>query len=322
MTRIRTVFAAFLLFAAPASAADISRMAPFLDVQGIVEGDVTLAGGRINVEAEISGDLVLTGATVGIGAATKVARNAFIFAEAIAMGGEYAQRVWAVGNEVVLDLRSAGDVSVAASHVVVGPNARIAGKLKVWSADPAEIDPRAVITGGVEQNSGGAGNAVEALMGYIGTILRWIYNATMIVAALAIAGFAPGFLAGGAGELAARPVACGLWGIGLGVGVPLLALFAAITLIGLPFAGTLLLLFALALAVGYIVAAGFVGQLGLRLVGRAVQPAVLWRLGAVLFGLVALAALRHIPAVGGPVLWAAFLFGLGALARETHRRLR
>lgn len=317
-----TALLLMLLFAAPASAADVSRMAPFLDVQGIVEGDVTLAGARITVEAEIAGDMVLAGGSVGIGAATKVQRNAFVFADAIAMGGEYAQRVWAVGDEVVLDVRTSGDVSVAASRVVVGPNARIGGKLNVWSAEPAQIDPRAVVAGGVIQNFGGAGNAIEALMGYIGTVLRWVYNATMIVAALAVAIFAPGFLFGCAGELAGRPVVCGLWGFGLAVGVPLLALFAAITLVGLPFAGTLLLMMALALAIGYIVAAGFVGLLALRLAGRAVQPAALWRIGAILFGLVVLAGVRHIPEAGSPLIAAAFVFGLGALARETHRRLK
>jgi hypothetical protein len=104
--------------------------------------------------------------------------------------------------------------------------------------------------------------------------------------------------------------------------VPVAALFGAITLVGIPFAGTLLLFFALALAMGYIVAAGFLGQLALRVVGRAVTPGAGWRIAAILFGLVALAGLRHIPAVGGPLLWAAYVFGLGALALEIHRRLR
>jgi hypothetical protein len=296
-------------------------MAPVLDVQGIVEGDVTLAGVRITVEAEIAGDLVLAGGSVGIGAATRVARNAFVFADAIAMGGSYAQRVWAVGNEVVLDATSAGDVSVAAARVVVGPNARIGGRLEIWSAEPAEIDPRARIAGGVVQNAGGATNAVEALMGAIGTILRWAYNVALVLAAAGLAAFAPGFLSASAEGIRRHPFAALLWGAALGAGVPVLALFAAITLVGIPFAGSLILGFALALALGYVVSAAFVGSLALRLVRRGDAPAAGWRIAAVLFGLVALAGLSHIPVAGGPVPWAAFAFGLGALARETHRRL-
>ena len=74
-----TALLVFLLLPSLSNAADISRMGPVLDVQGIVEGDVMLAGGRIGVEAEIAGDLVLVGATIGVGAATTVARNAFVF---------------------------------------------------------------------------------------------------------------------------------------------------------------------------------------------------------------------------------------------------
>ncbi len=311
-----------LLLAAPAFADDISRMGAVLDVQGIVEGDVTLAGARVTVEAEITGDLVLAGATIGVGAATKVARNAFLFGDAVAMGGQYSQRVWAVGNEVVLDVRTAGDVSVAAARVVVGPNARIGGRLKIWSADAAEIHPTAVISGGIEQKLGGASNAIEALMGYVGMVIRWVFNAALVLVAVSFAAFEPRFLSGSAGWIAAKPVVSALWGIGLGAGVPVLALFAAITLVGIPFAGALILFFALALAMAYIVSAGFVGQLALRAVGRAEMPATAWRIGAVLFGLVALAVLRHIPVVGDPLLWAAYIVGLGALALEIHRRLR
>jgi len=317
-----TALLIFLLLPSLSDAADISRMGPVLDVQGIVEGDVMLAGGRIGVEAEIAGDLVLAGATIGVGAATTVARNAFVFGDAVAMGGAYAQRVWVVGNEAVLDLRSTGDVSIAAARVIVGPNARIGGRLKVWSADAAEIHPSAVIAGGIEQNFGGAGNAIEALMGYVGLIIRWIYNVAMVVAAVSIAAFGWRFLDASAARIGTRPVASFLWGIGLAAGVPVAALFGAITLVGIPFAGTLMLFFALALAMGYIVAAGFLGGLALRVVGRAQAPGVGWRIAAILFGLVALAGLRHIPAVGGPLLWAAYVFGLGALALEIHRRLR
>jgi len=291
-------------------------------VQGIVEGDVTLAGGRVSVEAEIAGDMVLAGLGVGIGAATRVARNAFVLGDAVAMGGQYAQRVWIVANEAVLDLRSTGDVSVASARAIVGPNARIGGRLRVWSAAEPEIHPSAVIAGGVVHEFGGAANAIEALLGYVGTVIRWAFNVSVAVVALALAAFAPGFLAATSAHVARRPLATLLWGLALGAGVPVLAMFAAITLVGLPFAGALMLALALALALGFIVAAASVGGAALALVGRADGPGVGWRLGAMAFGLVALLALRHIPVLGLPVLLAAHLVGLGALARETHARLR
>lgn len=312
----------FALLVSSARADDIARVAPFLDVQGLVEGDVTLAGGRIAVEAEITGDLVLAGATVGVGAATRVARNAFVFADQAAMGGRYAQRVWVAANEIVFDGTTAGDASFAAARVVIGPNARIGGRLKVWSADPVEIDPRAVVTGGTERNFGGATNAIDALLGFVGMVIRIAFDTLLVLTALALAAFAPGFLGACTANIAVRPVAALAWGAGLAFFVPLTALFAAVTLVGLPFAGTLVLALALALALGYIVAAGFLGDLALKALGRTADPGMFARLAAVAAGLVALAVLRHIPGAGTPALLAAFAFGLGALAIETRRRLR
>ncbi|MCA3260573.1 MAG: hypothetical protein ING44_01420 [Telmatospirillum sp.] len=310
------------LCAAPAAASDLSRMAPMIDVQGLIDGDVTLAGGRIAVEAEIAGDLVATGASIGIGAATSVKRNVFLFGGEIAMAGRYAQRVWAAGGEVVLDIAAAGDVSVAAGHVVIGPNTRIAGKLRVWSPDPPLVHASAEIAGGVVYAPGDMANAVDALLGYVGAILRWGFTLAVWATALLLAAFAPGFLAACAAAIAARTGAVLLWGLCLVFGLPFVILLSAVTLVGLPLAGALILALGFGLGVGYAIAAAALGNAGLGLFGRRENPGLLWRLAAVLAGLVALAALRHIPVAGTVVLAAAFVFGLGAASREINRRMR
>jgi hypothetical protein len=315
--------AAWLAFApAPAAASDLSRMAPMIDVQGLIDGDVTLAGGRIAAEAEIAGDLVATGASIGIGAATRVARNVFLFGGEIAMAGRYAQRVWAAGGEVVLDIAAAGDVSLAAGRVVVGPNTRIAGKLRVWSPDPPLIHASAEIAGGVAYAPGDMANAVDALLGYVGAILRWGFTLAVWATAILLAAFAPGFVAACAEAIAARTGAVLLWGLCLVFGLPFLILLSAVTLVGLPLAGALILALGFGLGLGYAIAAAALGHWGLRLLGRSTDPALFWRLAAVFAGLVALAALRHIPVAGTVVMAGAFVFGLGAASREINRRMR
>ncbi len=324
MRRAAAVFAAaWLSFAAvPAAASDLARMAPMIDVQGLIDGDVTLAGGRIAVEAEIAGDLVATGASIGIGAATRVARNVFLFGGEIAMAGRYAQRVWAAGGEVVLDIAASGDVSAAAGRVVVGPNTRIAGKLRVWSPDPPLIHASAEIAGGVVYAPGDMANAVDALLGYVGAILRWSFTLAVWATAILLAAFAPGFVAACAEAIAARTGTVLLWGLCLVFGLPFLILLSAVTLVGLPLAGALILALGFGLGLGYAIAAAAIGIWGLRLLGRGADPALLWRLAAVFAGLVALAALRHIPVAGTVVLAGAFVFGLGAASREINRRMR
>gem|GEM_PF-3829368 len=297
-------------------------MAPILDVQGLIEGDLTLAGGKISIEAEIAGDLVATGGRIGVGAATAVKRNVFLFAADIAIAGRYAQRVWLAGDTVVLDLVADGDVSVAASRVIVGPNTRIAGRLKVWSLDPPDIHADARLGQGLVYDAGGAANAIDALMGFVGTLLRWAFNAAVWSAALLLAAFAPGYVGACAAAVRTRPGGVLAWGLGLGVAGPFAVLLSAVTLVGLPLAGAFALALALALGLGYAVAAAFAGTLVLRLVGRDWTSAAPWRIAAVFAGLVALAGLRHIPGAGTPLLALVFAFGSGAACRELYLRMR
>jgi hypothetical protein len=324
MKRAAALFAAvWLAFApVPTAASDLARMAPIIDVQGLIEGDVTLAGGQISIEAEIAGDLVATGGSIGIGAATSVKRNVFLFGFDIAMAGRYAQRVWLAGDTVVIDLVSAGDVSVAASRVIVGPNTRIAGKLKVWALDPPEIHANAQLSQGLVYDAGGAGNAIDALLGFVGTVLRFAFNIAVWGSALLLAALAPGYMGACAEAVRTKIGSVLLWGLGIAVVGPFAVLLSAVTLVGLPLAGALILALALALGLGYAVAAAFAGGLVLRLVRRDWTAPWLWRIAAIFAGLVMLAGLRHIPGAAALVLALAFVLGSGAACRELYLRMR
>lgn len=305
------------LFCAPAFAEGITRAAPSIDVQGIVEGDVALAGGSLYVEAEIAGDLVLAGGAIGVGAATKVSRNAYIIGHTLSVAGDYAQRVWLTGDAVVADLAARGDVKIAASGPVrLGPHTKIGGTLTIWSPEPPIVDATAQIAGGIVHNPGSIADALEALMGVVGRILRWVFWFAIGFVALGLALLAPGFTHACAATIRAQPFAALAWGIGLGVGVPLVALLAGFTLVGLPLAATLILMLICAAGLGFLISGAALGGL------IASGPSRLRLLAALAIGLAALLASSHIPMAGGWIVALAYLLGLGAFARETTRRMR
>ena len=305
------------LVCAPAFADGITRVAPAIDVQGIVEGDVALAGGTIAVEAEIAGDLVLAGGAIGVGAATTVARNAYIFGQALSIAGAYAQRVWLTGDEIVADIRVQGDVKIAASgRVRLGPHTKIGGTLTIWSPEPPIVDATAQVAGGIVHNPGSIADALEALMGVVGRILHWVFWFAIGFVALGLALLAPGFTHACAATIRAKPFAALFWGIGLGVGVPFVALLAGFTLVGLPLAATLILMLVCAAGLGFLISGAALGGL----IARGTSRAQL--LLALAIGLAALLASSHIPMAGGAIVGLAYLLGLGAFARETTRRMR
>jgi hypothetical protein len=311
------------LFAAPAFAQDDTRIAPFVEVRGIIDGDATLAGAAIAIEAEMTGDLVAVGFQIGVGAATKVGRNVFLIGHTLAVGGEFAQRAWLTGAEVTADPRVRGDLKIAsAGPVRIGPNARIGGTLNVWSPEPPEIHPSAQIAGGVVHNSGGFANALDALLGRIGAMLRWVFWTFVILAGLALAVFFPGFTRASADSIATRPLGVACWGTGLLFGVPVASVFLVFTLVGLPLAATLILLLVVFAGLGYLIAAAALGGAALRVAGLDPARAAFLGMAAMAIGLAGLVASGHIPVLGDAILVAAYLLGLGAFARELFRRMR
>jgi hypothetical protein len=123
----------------------------------------------------------------------------------------------------------------------------------------------------------------------------------------------PRFLARAGREIRGRPLLGGLLGLGVLAGWPVGAVIVAVTVIGLPLALILLLLYPVVLFAGWLMAAfalseaaidrrTFPAGYGLRLVAFAVALAVL-------------AVAAALPWVGGLIAVIALLLGLGALVR-------
>jgi hypothetical protein len=96
------------------------------------------------------------------------------------------------------------------------------------------------------------------------------------------------------------------WGVGIAIGVPLLAVLALVTLVGIPFGVALLLAAIPVLLVAYTTSAWIAGR---RVLRRSTSP---W--AALLIGWGILRVLALIPVFGALVGLAATVVGLGALA--------
>jgi len=105
------------------------------------------------------------------------------------------------------------------------------------------------------------------------------------------------------------------WGVAIAIGVPLLAILALVTLVGIPFGIALLLAAIPVLLVAYATGAWLVGRRVLR--NRSASP---W--GALLAGWGILRLVALIPVIGGLVGLAATVVGLGALTVALWRARR
>jgi hypothetical protein len=246
---------------------------------------VVITGGAVVPAGQTVGDIVVLDGTVRI-------------------AGRATGDVVSVSGPVRVTGRVDGDLITVSDRAFLGPTARVGGDLRYGDAPPV-LAPGASVGGTLSnENWADAANG----WGWVSAFAWWlaVSVSTLIVGALLV------WLAPGALYAAGRAVREHLgatvgWGVAIAVGVPLLAVLALVTLVGIPFGVALLLAAIPVLLIAYATTAWIVGRRVLS--NRSTSP---W--AALLAGWAILRVLALIPVVGGLVGLAATVVGLGALA--------
>jgi hypothetical protein len=246
---------------------------------------VVITGGAVVPAGQTAGDVVVLDGPVTI-------------------AGHVTGDVVSVSGPVRLAGRVDGDLIAVADRALLGPTARVGGDLRYGDERPV-LARGARVEGTVKSEDwSDAANG----WGWVSAIGWWlaVSVSTLIVGAL-LTWLAPGALY--AAERAVREYlgASVGWGVAIAIGVPLLALLALVTLVGIPFGIALLLAAIPVLLVAYATTAWIVGRRVLR--NRSASP---WL--ALLAGWAILRVLALIPVAGALAGLAATVVGLGALA--------
>ena len=274
-----------------------------------VEQDLYAGGGNVRLEAPVGRNARLAGGNVEIGPQASIGGNLTIGGGSVEIRGPVGGYVQLGAGDVLIDAPVAGDVRVAAGQVELGPNARIGGKL-IHRGARIKQDSAAQVAGGIER---GSPLRVTRERGHGSEIGGWLWSLGLI----ALAGFIAGVFPAGS-----RTMGEGLRndpGIGLLLGfitlvcVPIAAVILAITIIGIPLAFAVLLVYFLMLIVGYSAVGVVIGDAVLERLRSQDARRAGWRVGAAMAAMLALALLTRIPYLGGLVTFAALLAGVGAI---------
>jgi hypothetical protein len=272
---------------------------------------------RRAVYAQIVALLVLL---VGAGSASAATDHVVITGGAVVPAGQTAGDVLVLDGTVRIAGRATGDVVSVSGPVRVtgrvdgnliavsdraflGPTARVGGDLRYGDERP--VLARGARVGGDISNEDWADAANG--WGWVSLIGWWlaVSVSTLIVGALLVL-LAPAALYAAERAVRERLGATVAWGVAIAIGVPLLAVLALITVVGIPFGVALLLAAIPVLLVAYTTSAWIVGR---RVLRRSTSP---W--AALLIGWGILRVLALIPVFGALVGLAATVVGLGALA--------
>ena len=261
---------------------------------------VLLVGGG-SASAATDHVVVTGGATVPAG---RTAGDVVVVDGTVRVAGRVTGDVISVSGPVRVTGRVDGDLIAVSDRAFLGSTARVGGDLRYGDERP--VLARGASVGGEVSNEDWADAASG--WGWVSVIGWWlaVSVSTLVVGVLLVV-LTPAALYAAERAVRERLGATVAWGLGIAVGVPLLAVLALITLVGIPFGIALLLATIPVLLVAYVTSAWMVGRRVLR--NRSTS-----RWAALFAGWAILRVLALIPVVGALVGLVATVVGLGALA--------
>jgi hypothetical protein len=283
-------------------------------VRGNVSQGIYAAGGQVLLEGRVRQNARIAGGNIRVGPESEINGNASIAGGDISVDGAIDGYLQAAGGRVYINGPVSGDVEVSAGQVELGPKALIGGRLQYTSHQELKRHPEARVLGEIEKIT----PAVDWAASH-GINGMWIWTLGLMLVAAILVGALPSFYSRVDATLQARFGMSFVIGfVGL-VATPLVAVVLFITLIGIPLALLTVALFLALLLVGYITTNVAIGDWALNRFKPERAMRMPWRSGAAALSVLVLGIIGQIPVLGGLVVFAAFLAGIGAIVLQVKR---
>ncbi|WP_134671109.1 bactofilin family protein [Halorussus marinus] len=283
---------------------DLTAFAGTVVVRGTVDGDLTAFAGNVFVDGTVTGDLEAFAGNVRIngtveGDASAAGGNVFL-----AQSGRVGGQLDAGAGNVVLEGEVGSDARLGGGTVTVRPSAAIGGDLEY--SGQLDLADGATVDGQVRQTDDlDVGITGPSFPGWLG----WAYGllVNLLLGAVLLLVF-PRFSGAVAGRAIERPLRSAGVGLALFVGVPVLLVVFAITLVGIPLSLFGAVVYGLAIWTGLVYGSFSIGTWLLAIAD------VDNRWLALAVGVLVVSIADFVPVVSGLVQFVVVLLGLGALA--------
>jgi hypothetical protein len=287
-------------------------------IDAAVGDDVRVAGRDVSLSADVADHMVAAGADVVLGQGHRVGGFAWLAGDTVRVGSTIGGDLKVAAREVVISSAVGGDAEITAERIELAPGARIAGDLIWRSENPPVIDPAAVVQGAIIARPMPAAEPVSIVAVVFAGLAAFV---AVLVVGIVVYLIFPQFSEALAQKVRQKPwLALGL-GLALLAATPLVVLILFVTGIGVMLGLILLVLYLIALLMGWLAGAFCTGQWALRLLGRPDAGRGL-RVLAFVIAAVILSVLQWIPLLGQLLALGVLLFGLGGIAMVSSERYR
>lgn len=271
-------------------------------VTGPVGEDIRIGGGSIRIENDVAGELMVGGGSVEIAEGAHVAGPVYVGAGQLTIAG------------------TTGPVMAGTDSLRVTSTAQVNGDLQYTSANQAQVEEGATITGKTmrripPQPPEGKKIAGATLFG--GSIIWLIVSLVMLLLYV--------YVLPNKAKAVSTDWRDTFWfnlliGFVFLIVTPIAGVVLLISIIGIPLGIGVLLLYPIALYIGKLVGTVAAGTWLRSLLDKKASGKVDW-ISAVI-GFLGLSLIALVPALGGLVVFVVFLVGLGALVRYDWKLLQ
>lgn len=292
---------------------------------GTVQDDMRVVAGRIEIEGTVGDDLTVAGGRVHVLSEGSVNGNVSVAGGKVIIDGNVRGDLKVAGGEVTINGHVRGKVEIAANKVIIGRTAMLDKGLSYRSHQEATIEAGAQIIGSIDFKD--TSEKMEAYQKELTgsffalmAILKLLKLAMFIVLILAVV-----LLFRTIPTTIVEKMKNRFWkkaGIGfvVMVMVPVTVLLLMISVLGIPLAILLGLVYGVFIMLAYALGAIFLGSLIHSLIMRPAAPAVNWKTAMV--GAIAWFILGNIPVVGWIAQCLLMLAGLGGLTMYWYHNLQ
>lgn len=292
---------------------DVIGFAQSVRVDGTVDGNVRVFANNLTVSGSVAKNLMTFAESLELSSKAQVGGGAILFAASNTLDGRIGRDVLAFAARSYLNGFIGGDAQLNGERLSIGATAEVLGKTKFRGHKKPEVEQGAKLASPLEFEQIKRTPDYASWRFYWRQALRW---GAAFVLGLVLALVFPGFLRDTthAGNRPGASVVAGLIALFL---VPVVAIIACITLVGLAVGIIGILLWAALIYAAQV----FLGAwLGSKMLGESEGTgATLARLAV---GLLAIRVAGNIPYVGGWVWFVVILLGMGVALLTIYERMK
>lgn len=285
-----------------------------LRIDGPVDGNVRVAANNVTLNNKVGRNVMVWAQHFSVAPSGQVGRSATVFCQILTIDGHVGGDILAFDQVTSISGTVGGNVRARGERLSIENTAVIEGKVKFEGHKPPEVASGAKLTSAVEFKEFEHRSRMERGGGYY--VWRVIWASAFILFGLVLLWVLPQFSREAVANVENVGASFGL-GVLVGFALPIAAILACVTVVGLFVGLSALSLWLASLFFSQIVVGTAVGW---WILGRTNET---WPLvGRMAIGVLILRAGIALPYIGGWIKIAVILWGIGAISLATYRRLQ